>query len=42
VDVGRACAALGGGGHRSAAGFTAQAGPDEALADLRPLLAEDS
>ena len=40
VDVGRACAALGGGGHRSAAGFTAQAGPDEALAQLRPLLAE--
>ena len=42
VDVGRACAALGGGGHRNAAGFTAAGGPDGALADLRPLLAEDS
>ena len=42
VDVGRACAALGGGGHRSAAGFTAPGGPAEALAALRPLLAEDS
>jgi phosphoesterase RecJ-like protein len=40
VDVGRACARLGGGGHRNAAGFTAAGAPDEALADLRPLLAE--
>jgi bifunctional oligoribonuclease and PAP phosphatase NrnA len=42
VDVGRACAALGGGGHRNAAGFTAQGGPDEALAQLRPLLDGES
>jgi len=42
VDVGRACAALGGGGHRNAAGFTARGGPDEALAQLRPLLDGDS
>ena len=41
VDVGRACARLGGGGHRYAAGFTAAGGPAAALADLRPLLAED-
>jgi phosphoesterase RecJ-like protein len=40
VDVGRACARLGGGGHRNAAGFTAQGAPEEALAQLRPLLAE--
>lgn len=42
VDVGRACARLGGGGHRYAAGFTAPAGPEEALAQLRALLTEDS
>jgi len=40
VDVGRACAELGGGGHRSAAGFTAPAGPQDALGQLRGLLAE--
>jgi len=40
VDVGRACATLGGGGHRNAAGFTAAGGPAETLAQLRPLLAE--
>jgi bifunctional oligoribonuclease and PAP phosphatase NrnA len=42
VDVGRACARLGGGGHRYAAGFTAPAGPEDALAQLRTLLSEDS
>ena len=40
VDVGRACAKLGGGGHRNAAGFTAANGPEDALAQLRGLLAE--
>jgi phosphoesterase RecJ-like protein len=39
VDVGRACAALGGGGHARAAGFTSHLPPDATLARLRPLLA---
>jgi phosphoesterase RecJ-like protein len=38
VDVGRACAALGGGGHARAAGFTSHLPPDVTLARLRPLL----
>jgi phosphoesterase RecJ-like protein len=42
VDVGRACAGLGGGGHRSAAGFTATESPAETMAQLRGLLAEGS
>jgi phosphoesterase RecJ-like protein len=42
VDVGRACAQLGGGGHRSAAGFTATGTPDQTMAQLRGLLAEGS
>ncbi len=40
VDVGRACSQLGGGGHRSAAGFTAAGPADEIMAQLRVLLAE--
>lgn len=39
VDVAAACTALGGGGHVRAAGFTAAAGPDAAISDLRRLLA---
>ncbi|HUY50473.1 MAG TPA: bifunctional oligoribonuclease/PAP phosphatase NrnA [Streptosporangiaceae bacterium] len=42
VDVGRACARLGGGGHRSAAGFTAAGSAGETMAQLRGLLAEGS
>jgi phosphoesterase RecJ-like protein len=42
VDVGRACARLGGGGHRNAAGFTASGTAEEAMAQLRGLLAEGS
>jgi phosphoesterase RecJ-like protein len=38
VDVSAACAALGGGGHARAAGFSASGGPDEAVAALRRLL----
>jgi phosphoesterase RecJ-like protein len=38
VDVGAACTALGGGGHRFAAGFTSNAGLDETLATLRAAL----
>ncbi|MEZ0072350.1 bifunctional oligoribonuclease/PAP phosphatase NrnA [Planotetraspora sp. GP83] len=38
VDVGRACTALGGGGHRSAAGFSSRTSPDETMASLLPLL----
>jgi len=38
IDVGRACAALGGGGHARAAGFTSHLPPDDTLALLRPLL----
>lgn len=38
VDVGRACAALGGGGHARAAGFTSHLPPEPALDRLRPLL----
>jgi phosphoesterase RecJ-like protein len=39
VDVGAACVALGGGGHRFAAGFTSTAGPDGTLPALRAALA---
>jgi phosphoesterase RecJ-like protein len=39
VDVGRACARLGGGGHRNAAGFTGSASADETMARLRDQLA---
>jgi phosphoesterase RecJ-like protein len=38
IDVGKACTALGGGGHARAAGFSASGGPDAAVAALRPLL----
>jgi phosphoesterase RecJ-like protein len=38
VDVGRACQALGGGGHARAAGFTAAGTPAEAIAALRERL----
>ncbi|WP_214106384.1 DHH family phosphoesterase [Acrocarpospora catenulata] len=38
VDVGRACAALGGGGHRGAAGFTSADSPEQTMARLRELL----
>ena len=38
VDVGAACAALGGGGHARAAGFTFPGRPGEAVAALLPLL----
>jgi phosphoesterase RecJ-like protein len=38
VDVGRACTALGGGGHPSAAGFASRLPPEETMAALRPLL----
>jgi len=40
VDVGRACARLGGGGHRNAAGFTGSRSAQETMARLRGLLAE--
>lgn len=39
VDVGRACQALGGGGHARAAGFTATGSPADAMAALRERLA---
>jgi phosphoesterase RecJ-like protein len=38
VDVGRACTRLGGGGHRSAAGFTGSGSATDTMARLRPLL----
>jgi phosphoesterase RecJ-like protein len=38
VDVGRACQALGGGGHARAAGFTAAGSPAAAMAALRERL----
>jgi phosphoesterase RecJ-like protein len=38
VDVGRACQALGGGGHARAAGFTATGSPADAMAALRERL----
>jgi phosphoesterase RecJ-like protein len=38
VDVGRACQALGGGGHARAAGFTAAGSPAAAMAALRDRL----
>jgi len=40
VDVGRACTRAGGGGHRSAAGFTAPGTVQEAMAGLREYLAD--
>ena len=40
VDVGRACVALGGGGHPRAAGFTARGTAQQVLAALREQLAE--
>jgi bifunctional oligoribonuclease and PAP phosphatase NrnA len=42
VDVGRACSRLGGGGHRNAAGVTLAGRAEEAIAQLRGLLAESS
>jgi len=38
IDVGRACTALGGGGHTRAAGFSPSGGPSAAVSALRPLL----
>ncbi|MEO3853339.1 DHH family phosphoesterase [Acrocarpospora sp. B8E8] len=38
VDVGRACAALGGGGHPGAAGFFTTEPPDQTMARLREML----
>ncbi|GAA2782717.1 DHH family phosphoesterase [Saccharopolyspora taberi] len=40
VDVGRAAAACGGGGHRLASGFTAEGEPEDVLAALRKALDE--
>ena len=40
VDVGRACTRAGGGGHRSAAGFTAPGTVADAIAGLRGYLAD--
>lgn len=40
LDVGRAAAACGGGGHRFASGFTADGSADDVLADLRRALDE--
>jgi phosphoesterase RecJ-like protein len=42
IDVGRACARLGGGGHRNAAGVTLPGPPQDAIARVRGLLAESS
>jgi phosphoesterase RecJ-like protein len=39
ADVGRACVALGGGGHALAAGFTGSGTPDEVIIALRAALA---
>jgi bifunctional oligoribonuclease and PAP phosphatase NrnA len=39
VDVSRACAALGGGGHRAAAGFAARGAAADVLAALTAQLA---
>jgi len=38
VDVAAVAVALGGGGHRLAAGFTAYGSPDDVIAQIRPLL----
>ncbi|WP_424535326.1 DHH family phosphoesterase [Sphaerisporangium viridialbum] len=38
VDVGRACTALGGGGHVRAAGFTSHDSPEETMASFRSLI----
>jgi phosphoesterase RecJ-like protein len=38
TDVGAACGALGGGGHRLAAGFTSRTDPDTTIETLRLLL----
>jgi bifunctional oligoribonuclease and PAP phosphatase NrnA len=40
VDVGRACVAMGGGGHPRAAGFTASGAVDDTMAALRARLAD--
>jgi bifunctional oligoribonuclease and PAP phosphatase NrnA len=40
VDVGRACVAMGGGGHARAAGFTASGAVDDTMAALRARLAD--
>jgi len=42
IDVSRACARLGGGGHRNAAGVTLAGSAEDAIARLRGLLAESS
>jgi bifunctional oligoribonuclease and PAP phosphatase NrnA len=42
MDVGRACVALGGGGHPRAAGFTARGTAEQAMAALREQLADGS
>ncbi|MFI9569810.1 bifunctional oligoribonuclease/PAP phosphatase NrnA [Microbispora rosea] len=41
VDVARACAALGGGGHMRAAGFSSALSVGDTMASLRPLLAPE-
>lgn len=41
VDVGAVAAALGGGGHHNASGFTFRGGPAEAVAAVRRLLSDD-
>lgn len=41
IDLAAAAVALGGGGHRNAAGFTREGTPDEVLADLRSALTPD-
>ena len=38
LDVGAACTELGGGGHRLAAGFTAEGTPQEIISRLRTAL----
>jgi phosphoesterase RecJ-like protein len=38
VDVGAICAALGGGGHRSAAGYTSRESVEQTMAGFRELL----
>jgi phosphoesterase RecJ-like protein len=41
VDVSRVAVALGGGGHRLAAGFTGHGTPGDVIASVRPLLDEN-
>jgi phosphoesterase RecJ-like protein len=38
VDVGAACASFGGGGHRLAAGFSAEGAPEQIIGRLRAAL----